>query len=289
MCVREGGRRSICTLLGGRPDVDFEVRLPRAAAVRLDAMAGDATLRGLRGEQDLHVVSGDLELHDAGGRIGVSTVSGDVAIRGDRLWLVITTTSGDVAVDAELVERLAARSVSGDVIVRAALGRDTGHTFESVSGDLHLSTGSGLTVEVSGVSGSVRSDLPTRREKLDGRRLTLVGDGAVSVRVRTVSGDVHVDAPRTGPGRAAGRLDGRSDPGTAWPPDPSMPPAAPSPPPPPMAPPSGAVEDTALSPVAGGDARTPTSQEADQLSILRQLEAGEIDVEEAARQLEALT
>ena len=67
VAVRDPGGSGILaglTRLAGqyRPAVDFQVRLPRAATLRLDGVACDAKLRDLRGEQDLHTVSGDLEL-----------------------------------------------------------------------------------------------------------------------------------------------------------------------------------------------------------------------------------
>ena len=210
----------------------------------------------------------------------MTTISGDVAIGGDVLSLAATTTSGDLAVEAELVEQLAIKSVSGDVSVRAALGRAAGHTFESVSGDLQLTTPNGLAIEVSGVSGAVRSDLPMRREQQSGRRTTVIGDGSVGLRVRTVSGDVIV----SGPGRSP-----------TSPRPPSLPRRPPVPDPPDL-PPVPPVPGLPHVPVVAPPAvitlpapATAATAAADQLSILRLLESGHIDVEEAARRLEALT
>ena len=291
---------SLTRLVGQyRPDVDFQVRLPRGATVRLDAFSGDAAILGLCGDQDLHTVSGDLELHGSGGRIRVTTVSGDASIRGDVVSIMATTTSGDVAVDAELVQQLSARAVSGDVSIRAALGRDTVHTFESVSGDLQLATPSGLAIELTGVSGSVRSQVPSRREQRDGKRLTLIGDGGVSLRARTISGDVIV----AGPGGKTRRL--REDDPFGFGPDvaafgagfPNRPPSPPRPPTPPMParpatpPPPRPVAPTVVP--LPGPRSTATSAapapETHQLAILRLLESGQIDVDEAARRLEALS
>ena len=84
-----------------RPDVDFEVRVPRSAAVWLQTTSADGELHGLRGDQELRTISGDLELDGAGGRLKVITVSGDVSVTGDVLSLSAHTTSGDTAVDAD--------------------------------------------------------------------------------------------------------------------------------------------------------------------------------------------
>lgn len=291
-----------------RPDVEFDVRIPRGAAVWLQVTSADGELRGLRGDQEIRTVSGDLELHGAGGRLKVTTVSGDIAIAGDVLVLAASTTSGDIAVDAELVQSLAGRTVSGDISVRAALGRDAVHTFESVSGDLQLATVSGLTVELSGLSGSLRSDGQGRRETRDGKKVLVIGDGAAQLRARTVSGDVVIGGPRGtrvpandpfgfaldmatfgkematfGAGIArdvTAAASGASS--SSWPMPPTMPvmPTPPTPPAPP-APPTWPAPPAPPEPP-----ETPSAVE--QLAILRQLESGEIDVEEAARRLEAL-
>ncbi|MFN8621960.1 MAG: DUF4097 family beta strand repeat-containing protein [Chloroflexota bacterium] len=308
-----------------RPEVDFDIRVPRGVTFRLDDTSADGEIHGLRGEQEIRTISGDLELHGAGGRIKVTTVSGDVAIAGDVLWVTAATTSGDIAVDAELVQALAARAVSGDISVRAALGRDANHTFEAVSGDLQLVTPSGVTVEMSGLSGSTRTDRPARKETRDGRKVLVIGDGAVWLRARTVSGDVVISGPTGGPARNRTTTDALgfgaemaafgkdmaamgaslarditaatmagSNAGWPAPPAPPAPPLAPVPPTQPV-PPSwpatpggwaGSEATTVTTPVAAVPPPSPT--DADQLAILRQLQAGEIDVDEAARRLEAM-
>lgn len=261
----------------GRPDVHFEVRLPRGAAVRLEGVGSDSEIVGIRGDLDVRTVNGDLRVRDAGGRVSVTTVSGDVSVSGDVLRLSASSTSGDVALEAELLEQLAARSVSGDVSVRAALGRDAAHSFESVSGDLALATPSGLSVEMSALSGSLRSASPTRKEQRGGRRVTVVGDGAASLRVRTVSGDIRIG----GPGGVAGT------PGASQPFGIGVDLAA-------LGAEMGAMAAGLVRDVTRGEPPAPSTDPGSagaaeaQLAILRALEAGAIDVDEAARRLEEL-
>ncbi len=325
--VREAGALSVATrdpggggFLAGlvrrigawRPDVTYDVRVPRGAIVSLQAASADGELRGLRGDQDVRVVSGDLRLTDTGGRLRLTTVSGDISVAGDVLWVAATTTSGDIVVDAELIQAFSARSVSGDVVVRGPLGRDGGHTFESVSGDLQLSTPSGVSVEMQSLSGSVRSDLASRRETRGGRSVFIVGDGAVGIRARTVSGDVLVGGPSGGSGRSqamestglAGDLAsfGRDMAAlgasltrditrvtltdiSMGQTDPPRPPDRPEPPTPRVAP---APAPAAPSTGTGAPDPAVTRAAAQQLAILRQLEAGAIDIEEATRRLEAI-
>jgi hypothetical protein len=188
------------------PDVQLAVTLPRGTSARLDLVSAVVVVIGVRGNLDVHTLSGDVQVGGAGGEVHVTTVSGAVELDGDILSLHVTTTSGDVGVVAELLRTLEARSVSGDVSIRAALDPGERFTFESVSGDLELATPSGLTIEHRGLSGSVRSALPSRREREDGRAVTVVGDGRSRLQARTVSGDVVVSPPAersTAPARPA--------------------------------------------------------------------------------------
>jgi hypothetical protein len=214
--------------------IDFEVELPRAARVEINAVSADVDAAGLLGEQRYRTVSGDLGLEGAGGRISLTTVSGDAKLTAsEALELDATTTSGDLELDAGVLTLVRIRSVSGDARLRGAFRQGPEHGMESVSGDLRLEPHTGLTIETSRALDVSR-----------GRRI-VVGDGAALFRFRSMSGDVRV----------AGGSETKERPAPA--------PAMPAPAEPPEARPAP-----------------------DSLEILRALEAGEIDVEEATRRLE---
>jgi len=277
-------------LRGSRPAVDFDVTMPRTAVLRLSGVSADLDVRGLRGSQEVRTVSGDVSMDDVAGRISAQSVSGDVLIRGGVLSLDGTTTSGDLSAVAERFESVRARSVSGDLRLSGQLDPAGEHAIESISGDLELYGSGGMTVRMTAISGSINSELPHRRDPNGGRRGIVVGDGAATVSFRTMSGDLNVKGA-TGSGTpeppiseaSAMRLPDSPRPAAPAPPTP------PSPPAPPRSPNPGSPVSTSNSyhdeatPIAG----TPVPHAGtDELAILRALERGEIDVDEAALRLE---
>ena len=177
--------------------------------------------------------------------------------------------------------------MSGDVRLQASLAAGPLHTVETVSGDLSVEATTGVTVDV-------RRGMDFNREGSSG---LVTGDGAAQLRFRTLSGDCHVEGARRvdRPGwrdrkferrieRHAGRLARRMSPEemgfTGMPTMPPMPPMRPmhGNPMPPM--PGDPMPATSSAPPA------PESAAVDQLEVLRALERGEIDVEEASRRLQ---
>jgi hypothetical protein len=217
----------------GHDGVEFDVTLPRGARVEINAVSSDIDVRGLVGDQEYRTVSGDISLEDEGGRVSLTTVSGDIDLEASQpLEPRLATTSGDVELSAPMVQGLQLRTVSGDAELRAIFDAGATHTVETVSGDVSITTGAGLTVDVK--RGLDLGD--------NGGKQRVVGDGSARLRFRSLSGDLNLE------GSVMDR--------------PTPPPAQPQAPSAPLPP-------------------TP-----DSLEILRALERGEIDVEEAARRLE---
>lgn len=235
-------------LLGGRyADLSVEVELPAGAEVRVDGVSADLTATGLRGSQHFKTVSGDLVLTDVAGELGLHSVSGDATVRAvAELALEAGSVSGDLSIVAPRLSRLHANTVSGDMEIEAQLAGGEAHRVETVSGDLTLGLVGSLNLEVRGLSTDVRCDLPHRSEGSRDRRRYIIGEDGPQLLFSSMSGDVSV--------RAARRL---TAPGPAQPPQPRERPAPPSPPPAPD----------------------------ERLAILRALERGELNVDEALRRL----
>jgi hypothetical protein len=237
------------------------VDVPRDARIDIKGVSTDITGQYLAGEQDYKLVSGDIRLQYVSGRMTVQTVSGDVHIDdGGKLELSSTTTSGDVQVEAQLIDFLRIKSVSGDVRLAGRLSEGPRHTVETVSGDLSVKSAGGLTLEPSRAIDIGRG----------GRQPIVVGDGRAQLTFRSMSGDPRVsgptdfDTPRSrsphpdaGAGQPAGRANGARY--------------------------AGLPVGSAGPARAGAKPAPPT---ATRLDILKALERGEIDVEEAARRLE---
>lgn len=245
-------------------EIDFQVSLPRDARVDIKGINSDITGQYLAGEQDYKTVSGDLRLQYVGGRMSAQTVSGDIRIdNGAKLELSSTTTSGDVTVEAESFEFLRVKTVSGDVRLTGRLSEGPRHTVETVSGDLTVRSAGGLTLESSRALDIGRS----------GRQPIVVGDGRAQLTFRSMSGDGRVTGPT---GFDAPR-----------PVRPVAPPSPVTPPPPVSDPDEPTVAAMAAYPwQPPAPPSKPTEPPATRLDILRALERGEIDVEEAARRLE---
>lgn len=248
----ESGLGAIARLLGGG-DGDAQARvvaeLPARATVTCTGVSAELTAIGLVGSQEYKTVSGDAVLSDAAGTIRIGSVSGDVSLRGvGPVALQANSVSGDVTAYAPRFDRARVVTVSGDIDIEGELADGGEHRMETVSGDLSLGAVTGMTLEVRGLSTDVAVSLPHRSEGSRDRRRYVIGQGGSSVVFSSMSGDVTVGPAR----RYESRLDA------------PRPPAPPAPPPPPA--PAAVDED-------------------EQLAILRALEAGEIDVEEANRRL----
>lgn len=226
------------------------IEVPANAAVNVQTATGDVAANSLRGEQRLRTASGALQLDALGGDVTLETVSGDISVGVEgSVGLAAKTVSGDVVISGGRIEQLRLTTTSGDLRLTSELGPGP-HSIVTVSGDALLLSNRGLRITAVTVAGDLRSDLPHTSEGSPGRRSLVVGDGAVELQFRSVSGDLRVLDP-------ASTVNGGIPVATA-------PPAAPAPPLP------------------------PDEDEASRLEILRALESGEIDVAEATERLAGL-
>jgi Toastrack DUF4097 len=250
---------SLGTLVGrifsgtGQVELEVRVEMPQSAELRLDGVSGDLSIEGLDGDQRYNTVSGDLSLTGVGGSVRLNTVSGDATLRAtSAIGLRAETVSGDLSLVAPNITDLRVNTVSGDVEIEGQLAEHGQHRLETVSGDVLFGLVGGATFEVRGIASDVSSALDHRIEGRQDRRRVTVGSGGPAVLFNSMSGDLSINRPR--------RLD-RIIP---------QPPPAPSAPPPPTTP---------AAPLS------PAPSAAEQLAILRALERGEIDVDEASRRL----
>ena len=252
--------------------IEFEARVPRAARVEINTVSADINARFLAGEQTYKTVSGDLEIDPDGGRIRATSVSGDIELRAaEPIDLTVNSTSGDINVQGAVLNSFNAQTVSGDVEFEAGLAAGPMHSVETVSGDLSIESTTGVTVDVKRGMDLARG----------GAAAIVAGDGSARLRFRTLSGDCHVAGAvreERRHGRKSGRRAGHAPPEGFMPPIPPMPPM-----------PSGFPFGEPPAPPAQPAPPPPPSQrqpEVDQLEVLRALERGDIDVDEAARRLQ---
>src|SRR5512136_705589 len=86
-------------------DEDLILYLPRGGSLKVDSVAGDASLQALRGSVELGPVSGDLNLQDIG-PTAINNVAGDASMR-DVSGFKAGSLSGDLTL----------RNCTGDCIV----------------------------------------------------------------------------------------------------------------------------------------------------------------------------
>jgi hypothetical protein len=206
---------------------------------------------------EIQAVSADIDAHGLTGDQSYKTVSGDLVIDGCGGRVSATTVSGDLQLTAVQPVEVNATTTSGDIEASAPTFQPV--RLRTVSGDMSIRGGfaAGPQHTIESVSGDLSLEttsgltVDTKRgldfTKKDIKPM-VSGDGSANLRFRSLSGDV--------------RLSGFS---AAQPPQPGQPPMPPMPPMP---------------------VQPPVMNREESLEILRALERGEIDIEEASRRLE---
>lgn len=165
----------------------------------LSSASGDLTAASARGAVLAKTASGDVFIDQAGADVSIDTASGDVRVAHAGGELQAKTISGDVTV-GDCDGPVTARTTSGDIeITELAAGRAE---LQSISGDATVAVRRGVSVylDLSTLSGSVRSDLDADEDGAD-------SGAALEIKCHTVSGDIRV---RKG-GAPAGASGGQSD------------------------------------------------------------------------------
>lgn len=150
------------TLWGGRSGrVEYAVRLPQRAEVRIDSVNGPVEVSDIEGGLQVQTVNGPIRLRSHDGNVRAQTVNGGIDCELDRLGDGVEhsfrTTNGRV-------ELTLAPDASGEVDARAVNGR--------------------VVVDIEGLE---HLDTPTRR-----RKFVRLGDGGGECRVRTINGAIHI-------------------------------------------------------------------------------------------------
>ena len=200
---------------------DLRIRAPRGMSLEVDGVSADIDVRDMEAEQRLESVSGDIETEAFEAEVRAQAVSGDVQVdgRADALVVRVSTVSGDVTIDnvrgdvsgesvsgdvnfrTGTIERARAQTVSGEVLVTAALGDAARLEGTAVSGDIEflfagagaadyrLETFSGEIENCFGPELTVSDDRPGP----PGRELRFrEGNTQARVEATTHSGDIEV-------------------------------------------------------------------------------------------------
>ena len=292
--------------------VEIEVEVPRMASVSIDGASTKVRADGLLGDQRIHLVSGDVRLTSGGGKIGVDGVSGRVTVDAIApVALGVRTVSGDVQVAAPSISELRVSSMSANVDASGALVGSGPYRIETVSGRCVISTDSAVRVESHTVAGSVSSERSGEHVSAGSGRTYVFGAGGPTISFNSMSGSLRIRplgapsqpsaATQPPPPPEAASTDTASgfsagisaEPAPGW-----GSPAAPAGTATAQKQPewSGSQlvgdmvprEAPAANGMGGVDAASATDPREGRIAILRALERGEIDVDEAGRRLETL-
>lgn len=273
--VEPGDDQVTITVRSGRAP-HLEIDVPIAAAVMVEGASADIQAHGLYGEQRYRSASGDLRLDGVRGSITAEAMSGDVDIVADGPASILArTVSGELSIQAGILDALRAITTSGDVRVAARFAGPGPFGIETVSGDVLLAPAGGVRVMATTITGDVRSDLPSRFEGTRGQGSLVIDEGGATMTFRSMSGDLRVvRAVHRSPAPALS-----SAPVPEGVPDEGVPDAV-----------EARRADDASAAASAADPGRPAVDAIDRarLDILRALERGDIDIDQAGRRLEAL-
>lgn len=203
----EDGRLSVRvakgTHLRGHTPLELTISLPEGSSVMPQTASADVSCSGELGALDGHTASGDVTADRVTGAVSLATASGDVRLTDVAGDVSVSTASGDTTI-MRIVGGLIAKTASGDLRIGQA-GRSAEVKTASgdvridsiaagradvttVSGDVALAVppGTGVYLDLSSISGHVRSELDP--DSGDGG----TGDADLTLRCNSVSGDIRI-------------------------------------------------------------------------------------------------
>ncbi|MBS0365682.1 MAG: DUF4097 family beta strand repeat protein [Proteobacteria bacterium] len=198
-------------------DAELTVKVPKDSEVHVSAVSADISTTGVLGVQRLNSVSGDIQAeladkdadlksvsgdmilkgHGPSARWHVSSISGDIRLTGAGGEIEGGTTSGNLVAGLQNARSVRVRTTAGDLKFTGTLARGANLDLASISGavTLHAAAPGGYRYELSTFSGDLHNCLRAAGdtgEAVGHSQQGTFGEGAGSLRVKTLSGDVTV-------------------------------------------------------------------------------------------------
>ncbi len=271
---------------GSRVSYDIAVEAPRewvaGLRVGLHSASGPIAIDDLSGHINVRTASGDITTHGVSGELTIQTASGDLRAESGGGSMTVRTASGDAQISGRL-ERFGFTAASGDLHLDGTLASPESSSIQTVSGDVELNlrgvSGASLTFHT--VSGDANIKPPFEKT---GRRQWRLGDGqGPQLEVKTVSGDL-----RAGANGAETMVANSHHLESTMPLVPMAPLVPQVPPMPPVASKPGETGPVQMLTSAETEPTAEPSDDLARLELLRALERGEIDVEEALATLDSI-
>ena len=162
-------------------------------------ISGDLTVSKSTGKITLSVVSGDVKILQSSGLAKIQSVSGMVDFSGDFEQVFIKSMSGGVKADISGAEKLALKSVSGDLKVTGLVKSNAQIKLTTVNGDISYRVVNGLDAKCElmsqfggDIDNQLTDDLPTEAS-LHKKTLSFVsGQGLGTITMNTVTGSITI-------------------------------------------------------------------------------------------------
>jgi len=171
------------------------------ATTSVATASGDAHVESIEGKVSAHSASGDVTLRNLNGSVESNTASGDITFENGDAWTALRSVSGDITARGVTLKNARLTTVSGTITVDGTINNAAEYTFDSVSGDVRLTTtmpGSGATLSYRSMSGdtSITGDWV----KGSGKRIWTIGtgEGGSRLAVKTVSGGLRASGTISG-------------------------------------------------------------------------------------------
>ena len=184
-----------------RKGLDLTIKAPAGSACQAHTASADVSVVGQLGALNVHTASGDVTATADCGPVTLRTASGDIFVERADADAQISTASGDVQI-GRVSGEVSINAVSGDLSIGTAAGQLGAHTISgdiavrdltggqadlgTTSGDVQVmvTPGVGVYLDLSSMSGHVRSEL----DEQDGG----AADATLEIKCRSISGDIRV-------------------------------------------------------------------------------------------------
>jgi hypothetical protein len=192
----------------GSAKAEVSILAPRAVALKLGVVSGDALVSGFTGDARFSTISGDVVIDTHEGDVELSSVSGELSAGNHIGRITAHTVSGDVVATGDIVS-FNADTIAGNMIVDA-YGTPSRIDTNTVSGDLtvRFEPGSGARYRINTVGGTVLLDDVTVKGTLGKGFERTVGELAgrwLELGANSVSGNISI--MRRGAPATAGTAD----------------------------------------------------------------------------------
>jgi hypothetical protein len=174
---------------------DLTVIVPRDCPAQVGVVGATAVVSGVAARTSVRSVSGPITLDGLGGRVEARTVSGDVEAQDVNGQVSFNSVSGDLTLAGGALDRLDAKTVSGNVTADVHLGKPGQVRVATVSSDvaLRLPAEPDATVNLRSTSGRVLSEFDCLRSANGPATRSVngtLGRGSGHISVTTLSGRV---------------------------------------------------------------------------------------------------